>query len=117
MSKALIAARPGLCSILFALFASTLGANGAAAQAEDDRMRLFRYYFVHVAIDVCEIDISSARQKRFDAATDTLEQRTGATKAEMDATFKQIKTGASENPRGFCETYRPVARQTLAEFD
>lgn len=117
MPRAFFSAASSACVAAFAVIALLAGTGGAAAQAEDDRMKLFRYYIVHVAIDICEIDISSERQKHFDGATDALERKIGLSQDEMDKGFKQIKSGAALNPKGFCETYRPVARQTLAEFE
>lgn len=117
MPSAPFTARHRVSVVASAVFALLAGSGAASAQNEEDRMKLFRYYIAHVAIDVCDIDISAAHQKRFDSATDVLERKVGATKEEMDGTFKQIKTGATQNPKGFCETYRPTARQTLSEFD
>jgi hypothetical protein len=117
MTANLCAARRAARAATVGLIALIAGTSAAIAQAEDDRMRLFRYYLVHVAIDVCEIDVPAERQKRFDGATDGLERKIGLSQAEMDAGFKQIKAGAAQNPRGFCDTYRPVAQQTLGEFD
>lgn len=117
MPAAISAARRGVRAAMSGAIVALCAAGTAFAQAEDDRMKLFRYYIVHVAIDVCEIDIDSAHQKRFDSATDVLERKIGLSTAEMDQGYKQIKTGAGQNPKGFCETYRPVAKQTLAEFD
>jgi hypothetical protein len=99
-----------------AAVAACFVASAALAQPEDDKMRLFRYYIVQVAIDVCEIDVPKGQQARFDKACDVLEDKIGETKKVLDDTFKQIKTGATQNPRGFCDQYKPVANKTLAEF-
>jgi hypothetical protein len=95
-----------------------LAAGGPArAEKEDERLVLFRYYITIVVSDVCDLDVSKGQENRFNRATEKLEKKVGATKAEMDATFKQIKDGAEKSPKGFCETYRKPALETLAEFE
>lgn len=77
---------------------------------------LFRYYITIVAADVCDLDVTKDQEDRFNKATERLEKKIGASKSEMDVTFKQIKDGAEKSPKGFCETYRKPALETLAEF-
>lgn len=106
-----------VCRVVAAFVAMLVAVPAVAQSNEDDRLRLFRYYITHVAVDVCEIDIPKEQETRFVRATDRLEEKVGATKAEMDATFKQIKDGASQSPKGFCQQYRPVALETLKPFE
>ena len=60
--------------------AMAIAATGAAsAQTSDEwRMRVFNLYVAHIAVDVCEIDLSKAVHDRFDKATDVAEKRSGA---------------------------------------
>ncbi|HLG49226.1 MAG TPA: hypothetical protein VKY24_23475 [Reyranella sp.] len=97
-------------------FTCVCGSVPATAQTEDDRLTLFRYYIAIVASDVCDIDVSKAQEKRFNQAVETLEKKVGASKAEMDTTFKQIKEGATNSPKGFWETDRKPSEETVAEF-
>ena len=90
----------------------------ALAQTSDEwRMRVFNLYVAQIAVDICEIDLPKAIHDRFDKATDVAEKRSGASTEELNVSFKTMKTGASQNPKGFCSQMLPAAKKTIAEFE